>query len=60
MKRTLTLLSAFVLAISLLPPARAVENSASAGLKKFTGTVTKYDPATEITLAKRSRDLAVR
>jgi hypothetical protein len=58
MKRILTLLFAFVLAISLLPLARAVENSVTAGLKKFTGKVTKYDPATEITLAKKNQRLS--
>ncbi|MGA2990028.1 MAG: hypothetical protein ABSD88_06085 [Candidatus Korobacteraceae bacterium] len=60
MKRILVLLGTFVLAISLLPSARAVEKSATAGLKKFTGTVTKYDPATEITLAKKNQRLSCR
>jgi hypothetical protein len=56
MKPFLALLGAFALAASLLP-ARAAEKPNSDGLKKFTGMITKYDPATEITLAKKTQRL---
>lgn len=56
MKRILALLGIFVLAISLAP-GRAAEPPKNQGLKKFTGMLTKYDPATELTVAKKKQRL---
>jgi hypothetical protein len=54
MKPILALLVAFAIALSLAP-ARAAEQKPGDGLKKFTGMVVKYDPAKEITLAKKKQ-----